>query len=148
MPPSIRLALIVILAATLSSTALRAENGSLPVDDKLIAMEKQKWTPQLFSSPEQFMALFASDFVSVEYGADVQGGGQRKTRAEVFSGPPLPPATFDLSDFKVIHPDPDSAIVSYKVTGKTFAWRAWASSVWARRHGKWVTVFYQASTAK
>ena len=47
---------------------------------------------------EAFMNLFAEDFVSVEYGSDVQGGVHRKTRADVFSGPPLPPAEFELSD--------------------------------------------------
>ena len=33
-------------------------------------------------------------------------------------------------------------------TGVNVAWKGWATSVWANQNGKWVTVFYQASTAK
>jgi hypothetical protein len=139
---SLAMTLCVVTSTSYSKT------GTNSADDYLVKIESQKWTPQTFKSPAEFMALFAPDFVSVEYGADVTGGVQRKTREQVFSGGPLPPATFDLRDFKIIHPSADTAIVSYKVIGKSFKWQAYATSVWARRAGKWVTVFYQASTAK
>lgn len=143
---AIRIAPLVLIAV-LAFSAM-AEVGGSSGDDALITLEQRKWNPKAFSSREEFVALFADDFVSVGDGTDISGGVERKTRTEVFSGPPHPAASFELSDFKVVHPNSDVAIVSYKVTGKSFAWRAYVTSVWARRQGKWTTVFYQASTAK
>lgn len=122
--------------------------GSVTASDAEIQrLESSKWNAAP-GGREAFMDLFAADFVSVEYGSDVQGGVHRKTRADVFSGPPLPPAEFELSDWRFIHADPHVFIVSYRVKGLSFPWLAYATSVWVRRDGKWQTVFYQASTAQ
>lgn len=141
-------AVALLLTAVLGSAATAAP---VPLDAKseadLIALEKGKWDPSSLGDPKAMVSLFADDFVSVEYGADVNGGVKRKTKAEVFSGGPLPPAKFELSDFKTIKPSADSVILSYHVHGLSFAWDAYATSVWAKRAGKWTTVFYQASTA-
>jgi hypothetical protein len=126
------------VSATTPSNALHAE---------LKKLENSKWDPASATDRAAFMALFASDFVSVEYGSDVHGGVHRKTRADVFSGPPLPPARFELSDWHFIQADGDVVVVSYRVKGLSFPWEAYATSVWARRSGTWQTVFYQASTA-
>lgn len=145
----IRAARFVLLALfTTLAFSSTAQAGGRVGDDALVTLEQRKWNPQGFSSHEEFVALFADDFVSVGDGFDISAGVQRKTKAEVFAGPPHPSATFELSDFKVVHPNSDVAIVSYRVTGKSFAWKAYVTSVWARRKGKWTTVFYQASPAK
>ena len=117
-------------------------------DTEIQRLETSKWNPTSLGSREAFLALFADDFVSVEYGSDVQGGVHRKTRADVFSAPPLPPAEFELSDWRFIHADPHVFIVSYRVKGLSFPWEAYATSVWVHREGRWQTVFYQATTAK
>ena len=118
-------------------------------DAEIQRLETSKWNPALLGgNREDFLALFADDFVSVEYGSDVQGGVHRKTRADVFSGPPLPPAEFELSDWRFIHADPHVFIVSYRVKGISYPWQAYATSVWVHRGGRWQTVFYQASTAQ
>lgn len=118
-------------------------------DEDLIRLERAKWgDPPGALTPERFKALVAEDFVSVEYGAQVPPTGvERKTREEVFSGPPLAPAHFELSEWHAVHANADVVILSYKVTATAFPWKAYASSTWARRGGKWYTVFYQASTA-
>ena len=118
-----------------------------PDDSELQRLESAKWDPSSLGGKEAFMDLFAEDFVSVEYGPDVHGGVHRKTRADVFSAPPLPPARFELSEWKFIHAAADAVVVSYRVKGLSFPWEAYATSMWARRGGKWRTVFYQASTA-
>jgi hypothetical protein len=113
-------------------------------------LERAKWgDPAGALTPEAFKALFAEDFLSVEYGAQSPPTAvERKTRAQVFSGPPLPPAKFELSEWQAIHASPDVVILSYKVTGVSFPWKAYATSTWARRGGKWYTVFYQASNTR
>jgi len=118
-------------------------------DAELMRLERAKWgDPPGVLTPEAFKALVADDFVSVEYGVEVTRGVERKTREQVFAGPPLPPAKFELSEWHAIHANPDVVILSYKVTGVSFPWKAYATSTWTRRSGKWYTVFYQASTAR
>jgi hypothetical protein len=137
-------ALLVFAAGCATSPARIAAS-----DAEIQRLETSKWNPALLNGDrEAFLALFADDFVSVEYGSDVQGGVHRKTRADVFSGPPMPPAEFELSDWRFIHADPHVFIVSYRVKGSSFPWQAYATSVWVNRGGRWQTVFYQASTAE
>jgi hypothetical protein len=146
------------LAAVMLMTVMGCATGAVPVtapavpspaaDAELQRLETAKWDPPSLGGRDAYIALFADDFVSVEYGSDVQGGVHRKTRADVFSAPPLPPAKFELSEWKFIHADADVVIVSYRVNGLTFPWEAYATSVWVHRAGRWQTVFYQASTAK
>ena len=137
-------ALLVFAAGCATSPARVAAS-----DAEIQRLESSKWNPSLLGGGrEEFLSLFADDFVSVEYGSDVQGGVHRKTRADVFSGPPLPPAEFELSDWRFIHADPHVFIVSYRVKGISYPWQAYATSVWVNRGGRWQTVFYQASTAE
>ena len=139
------LAIAVSAGITLSACSTTTITDR-PSDHELQRLESAKWAPSSLGSRDAFMALFADDFVSVEYGSDVQGGVHRKTRAEVFSAPPLPPAKFELSEWHFIHADKNVVIVSYRVKGLSFPWQAYATSVWSRRQGKWQTIFYQAST--
>jgi hypothetical protein len=140
---------VVIAALLIAGCATTATTGPVAATDTEIQrLESSKWNPALSVGRDAFLALFAQDFVSVEYGSDVQGGVHRKTRADVFSGPPLPPAEFELSDWRFIHADRHVFIVSYRVKGISFPWQAYATSVWVQRDGRWQTVFYQASTAQ
>jgi hypothetical protein len=132
------------------ATPMTVPNGTQTTtsDAELQRLELSKWDPASAGRPEAFLALFADDFVSVEYGTDVQGGVHRRTRADVFSGPPTAPAKFELSDWRFVHADPHVYIVSYRVNGVSFPWQAYATSVWVQREGRWQTVFYQASTVE
>jgi hypothetical protein len=139
--------LIATLLAVLSLPA--AAQQSEAADKELIRLESTKWDPMSLLHPRDLMALFSEDMLSIDYGSDLQGGVERRTWTEVLGyGSALPSWSMKLSDWKVLHPTPDVAIVSYKVTGVSVQWKAYATSTWARRDGKWQTVFYQASTAK
>jgi hypothetical protein len=123
-----------------------AASPSEDVHAELQRLERLKWIP---STPrEEFLALFAEDFVSVEYGSNVHGGVHRRTRADVFSGPPAAASHYELSDWHFVRATADAVVVSYRVTGVSFPWQAYATSVWVRRDGRWQTVFYQTSTAE
>lgn len=123
-----------------------AARESEDVKAELQRLERLKWVA---STPrDEFLALFADDFVSVEYGSNVHGGVHRRTRADVFSGPPAPASHYELSDWHFVRATADSVVVSYKVSGVSFPWQAYATSVWVKRAGRWQTVFYQTSTAE
>lgn len=142
------LAALILMTAMGCATSVVPAPAGPTADAELQRLETAKWDPPSLGGRDAYIALFAEDFVSVEYGSDVQGGVHRKTRADVFSAPPLPPAKFELSEWKFIHADADVVIVSYRVNGLTFPWEAYATSVWVHRANRWQTVFYQASTAK
>jgi len=128
------------------AVAIPGSSPSADVHDELKRLERLKWVA---STPrDEFLALFADDFVSVEYGSNVHGGVHRRTRADVFSGPPTPASHYELSDWHFVKATPDAVVVSYRVTGVSFPWQAYATSVWVRRDGRWQTVFYQTSTAE
>ena len=118
------------------------------LDKELMRLESTKWDPMSLLHPIDLMALFSDEMLSVDYGTDLQGGAERRTWREVLGFGAVPSWTMKLSEWKVLHPTPDVAIVSYKVTGVSVQWKGYATSTWARRNGKWETVFYQASTAK
>lgn len=143
-----RAVMLTAIAVSLFLACATVPNRSVSeTESELQRLESAKWSAESLGNKEAFMALFADDFVSVEYGADTQGGVTRKTRSELFSGAPLPPAAFDLTEWHFVHAGTNTVVVSYRVNALSFPWRAYATSVWTRRGGRWVTVFYQASTA-
>jgi hypothetical protein len=125
-----------------------AQDADHAVDAELIRMETSKWDPASLLNPFKLMSMFSDEMLSVEYGSDFQGKAERRTWREILAYGPLPPMKTQLTEWKALHPTPDVVILSYKVTAPAADWKAYATSVWARRDGKWQTVFYQASTAK
>ena len=95
--------------------------------------------------------MLADDMLSVEYGFDAVPKTRRinmvffASQSSPAASPASAPPRFELSDFRFVHPNADSAILSYHVKALTFPFDAYATSVWARRDGKWITVFYQAT---
>jgi hypothetical protein len=137
--------LLLVLSAAVPAAA---QEGDRAVDQELIRLESTKWDAGSLASPLKLMSLFSDEMLSVEYGADVQGKAERRTWKEILAYGPLPSWKVQLGEWRALHPSADVVILSYKVTGVSVDWRAYATSVWARRDGKWQTVFYQASTAK
>jgi hypothetical protein len=145
-----RVAAAILLAALAASAPAPApaDDAGSGTDAQLIRMEAVKWDPASLAHPLDLMAMFSDEMLSVEYGADLQGGAERRTWREILAYGPLPAWKVKLGEWKAIHASPDVVVLSYKVTGVSVDWKAYATSVWARREGKWRTVFYQASAAK
>lgn len=139
--------LLVVLALALPATATAADADS-SIDAELIRMEGAKWDSASLRNPATLMSMFSSDMLSVDYGAEIHGGVERRTWREILAYGPLPDWKVKLGDWRVLHPGADVVVLSYKVTGVSIEWKAYATSIWARHGGKWETVFYQASTAK
>ncbi len=138
---------LVLLAGLAGPLAWADETGGT-ADAELIRMESAKWDPASLANPFALMAMFSREMLSVDPGADLQGGVERRTWKEILAYGPLPGWKVKLGEWRALHPSADVVVLSYKVTGVTVDWKAYATSVWARREGQWKTVFYQASTAK
>jgi len=138
-----------VLAAVIALlVALPAAAEFDATENELIRLESTKWDPASLLHPLDLMSLFSDEMLSVDYGAELQGGAERRTWREILAYGPLPSWKMKLGDWRVLRPTPDTAILSYKVTGESVQWKAYATSVWARRNNKWQTVFYQVSTTK
>ena len=138
--------LLPAIVVALSSLPVAAADSD--ADAELIKLESSKWDPASLLHPIDLMSLFSDEMVSVDYGSELQGGAERRTWREILAYGPLPSWKMQLGDWRVLRPTPDVAIVSYKVTGVSVQWKAYATSTWARRNNKWQTVFYQVTTAK
>ena len=125
------------------------------VESQIQRFESAKWRPSLLGL-ENILELFADDFITVEFGADLHGGVERKFDAKTSMSSPegvkffqlLDHIHFELADWRFIHIDPTGVVASYQVSAPSLGWKAYATSVWAKREDRWKTVFYQASTAK
>lgn len=120
------------------------------VEATVRALESAKWHPASIGR-DSVKALFASDMLTVEYGADPMGLVYRSNVDPALLGQiydALNATTFTLSEWRVLRPSPEVVLVSYRVTAPAMSWTAYATSTWARRDGRWQTIFYQASRAK
>jgi hypothetical protein len=93
---------------------------------------------------------FAKDMLSIGYSPDgsvyhtvYNPQKQTFTKAnDSLTTVKLPPATFVLSNFKVLSPSADVKIVTYQSDGPI---HIYATTVWNKRGDKWQSVFYQAT---
>ncbi len=142
-----RIAIFLVLSAVCAAS-VAAEEPANGDDSQLIRMETEKWSPSSLAHPVKLLSMFSTEMLSVDYGADVHGAAERRTWKDIMAYGPLPAWKVELGEWRVLHPTPDVAIVSYKVTGDSIQWKAYATSIWVKREGAWKTTFYQASTAK
>jgi hypothetical protein len=147
---------LLLVLSIFGYAAANPPSRSVSVDADLRRLEEAKWHPSSLGSSERFATLFADDFVTVEYGADIHGAVYRKLNAKASMSSSefakllqlLDQTQFSLSDRHFIHIGSDGVVVSYHVTAPALDWNAYAISVWAKRGGRWQTVMYQASIAK
>lgn len=139
------------LAAALSltslpgcATAIRTEIATEIETDALVELERNKWALAA-RSPAAFADLIAADFYAVEPGDSAQIPARRMNKDQVLARLPLPIAEFEITDVRVVRPNSGAAILSYRVRGVGGPFEAFATSHWARREGRWVTVFYQST---
>lgn len=148
-------ALVLALCASAhAKTKNRASQAS--VDAEIQRLEAAKWHPSSIGGAGRLQSLFADDFVTVEFGTDVHGLVDRKFNTKQAMGGPdaakllqmLDQTQFEITGWHFVHVGADGVVVSYHISAPALSWNAYATSVWAKRGGRWQTVFYQASAAK
>lgn len=132
------------LGACANGELLRTEITQEIEVDQLVGLEKDKWRVAA-TDPAAFAAMLTEDFLAVEPGDTPREEARRMNKAQLLARLPLPASQFEVQDVRVVRPTPNSAILSYRVSGRDVPFAAFATSHWARRDGQWVTVFYQST---
>jgi len=134
-------------AASGALPAAVATNGG--VAQRLVAEERASWNLAIQRNAGAYRAFHAPDFITVTGGGVV---GKAASEASAMDAQ----VRFDrctLSGFDVRFAARNAALVTYHVTaagldhGKAFRLDAYASSLWMKRNGAWLNVFYQATPA-
>ena len=123
------------VAAHAAAPSTPIETGAA-LESLLTVKEKQKWLAISAGQVAASKDMFADGFTAVGFAPDgVAGGAAGRT-----------PGPFDLSDFKVVSPNPGTAVVTFRSkTAKLGNSYIQGSSVWVRIGADWKTVFYQGT---
>ena len=114
------------------------------VTDEVEDLERRGW--EALSGPDGaafYTDVMADDGVMLFPGIILN----RDQSLHAIAGAP-PWATFDLEDVRVVEAGADGAVVIYRATARREGeapYRAWMSSVYARRDGRWRLVLHQQS---
>jgi hypothetical protein len=134
-------------AASSALPAPVAANGA--VAQRLVTEERVSWDLAIQRNAGAYRALHAPDFITVTGDGVV---GKAASEASAMDAR----VRFDqcaLSGFDVRFVAPNAALVTYHVKaagldhGKAFRLDSYASSLWMKRNGAWLNVFYQATPA-
>ena|ERR1044072_3370595 len=139
-----RIVLMLVIAIGASSVALGQTKPSQDgkVEAQIIALEKAGWEAWKTKDSSWFQTNLADDYLTVHADGVINKSQVMKDWAacEVKS--------FSLGDFKFLMIDKDAALITFVGTqdavcgGKVQPATVRASSVYAKRGGKWLGVFY------
>jgi len=134
-------------AAALTGLLLATPVMAGDLAGELVAIDKALWTAWGAGNPAPFKEHLAEDYVQAVAGAGVVSGKDR-----VVAG--LAPGacevkSFDFQDVKARMVTDDVAILSYVATqdascgGEQLVPKVFATSIYVRRDGKWMSAAYQ-----
>jgi hypothetical protein len=127
---------------TQSHTALEDAIGQ-----RLITNERMSWELAIKGEAASYKAFHASDFFTVS-GTGVTNRALSETSA---MDPNVHFDQCDLSGFDARFVAENAVLITYRVKaagldhGKAFQLDSYASSLWMKRNGKWLNVFYQST---
>ena len=113
----------------------------------LIDRERELWEIVKNKQVEAFRKYYADDY------SGVSSDGVRDINQEVEGVRIVDLKDYSLSDTKVVFPNKDTAILTYKVTvrgsyqGHDISGVYYASSVWVNKGGKWLAVLHTEAKA-
>ena len=113
-----------------------------PDKDATMAREKAAWQAFKDKKADDFKKLLSPDF------RGVYSDGIHTLQQEMDSMQKWDMKSFSFSDFNLVIPDADTAVVTYKVTiegtseGKDASGTYNAGSVWKMKKGQWHAIFH------
>lgn len=136
--------LIAILLSASAGTALVYEADDGPLDQALIAMERQSWVAWQGHDARFWEAFLSEDHVEIHGGGIV---GKAEVVALVRSGA-CRVERYALDRFTVTRIGPDTALLTYRADQATrcgdeaVPTPVWVTSLYQRRAGRWLNVLY------
>ena len=128
------------IIALLGSTSIAL---SAPSSDAIEAKEKAAWQAFKSKKADDFQKLVsAADFVAV------YADGMMNMQSELDTMKKTEMRSFDLSDIKVVMPDANTAVITYKckvdatTDGKDNSGTSNCASVWHMKNGEWKAIFH------
>jgi hypothetical protein len=134
-----------VIAAFFATITLAVAGAN---DDALIAKEKAAWQAFKDKKADDFKKLVSSDLVAV------YADGIMNMQAELDAMKKRDMKSFSLSDFKVVMPNADTAMISYKAKvesstdGKDDSGNYNCGSVWQKKGGEWQAIFHSDMKAE
>jgi len=145
-----RIALTALGFALLLSAVLSFSQTNAAVEKTVESNEKAGWQGWKDHDPKQSMGWFTDDAISIADGGVFKGKEQllksvTDARCVVNS--------FSLSDFSYMWLDKNTVVMTYTGTqdatcdGKKQGGKVFASSIWQKKGGKWLSPFHQETEA-
>jgi hypothetical protein len=138
------------LAALLLLTALPVQAASKPtLEERLVGLEKQSWEAWKNRNGKFFESFLADDHLDI-------GPGGIGDKAQVVAGvnsPACVVTSYSLDRFRFTQLNDGTAALVYRAQqdtqcgGKPVPSPTWVTSVYAKRHGRWVNVLFQKTQA-
>jgi ketosteroid isomerase-like protein len=130
--------------------SLDAKAGENSLEQKIVAKEREGLDALKAGNVDLFASLTADDAVLV----DAQGPAS-KSKAQVVKNVAVFRLTdYTMEDVKFLPLSGKSGLITYKISetgnshGREFVARAYISSIWAERGGKWFCLFSQETVTK
>lgn len=135
----------LIAYTTTALLATIAISFAAPDKDAIISKEKAAWQAFKDKKADEFKKLLSPELVTV------YADGMHSLQQEVDGMSKTDMKSFDLSDFNVVFPDNDTAIITYKAKleassqGKDVSGTYNVGSVWHMANGQWIGIFHTDS---
>ena len=127
---------MAILVATI------AVANAAPDKETIIAKEKAAWQAFKDKKADDFKKIISADLMAV------YDSGIKNLAQEIDTMGKMNMTSFNLSDINVTFPDPETALITYKVKvdatmeGKDISGSYNAGSVWRIKKGEWQGIFH------
>jgi len=140
--------MFIIAAATLALGQTKSTNSaSMNASEKeaLIALEKQAWEAWKTRDGKFFQGLLSEESI----GVGDSGVSKKATIVKDIASSDCDVRSYSLDIYELVMLDPNTAILTYKADqdatckGKAVPAKVWASSVYVKRGGKWLSAFHQ-----
>ncbi len=137
------------LAVLLSAMPLFAESNA-DVEKALQAKEQSGWQAWKDHDKKAFEMLIPDDAINIAGGS--MDKGKQNIMKSAFE-PGCQVASFSLSNFSYMWLDKDTVLMTYDAMqdgtcgGNKIPGKVWASSIWQKKGGKWISPFHQETAA-
>jgi hypothetical protein len=139
---------VLVCALLVSAMPLFAESNA-DVEKALQSKEQSGWQAWKDHDQKAFEGMLPDDAINITGTMDK---GKQQIMKSAFE-PGCQVASFSLSNFSYMWLDKDTVLMTYDAMqdatcgGKKVPGKVWASSIWQKKGGKWMSPFHQETAA-